>query len=105
MGNSSNRRQRASILRVLEAAGFSGNEIIRESYPDLQLARCRSTGSASRGPRILMAEMPRRRAATATPGLPPRIYESIYSSAGFGTRLGCADENRSKPAIPFQIGR
>ena len=34
----------AGILRVLEAAGVSGNEIIRESYPDLQLARCRSRG-------------------------------------------------------------
>jgi adenylate cyclase class 2 len=34
----------ASILRVLNVAGFSDNEIIRESYPDLQLARCRSRG-------------------------------------------------------------
>jgi len=34
----------ASILRVLAAAGFSSNEAIRESYPDLQLARCQSRG-------------------------------------------------------------
>jgi hypothetical protein len=34
----------ATILQVLEAAGFALNEIIRESYPDLQLARCRSRG-------------------------------------------------------------
>ncbi|HYV07561.1 MAG TPA: class IV adenylate cyclase [Blastocatellia bacterium] len=33
-----------SILRVLETAGFSNSEIIRESYPDLQLARCQSRG-------------------------------------------------------------
>jgi len=33
-----------SILRVLETVGFSGSEIIRESYPDLQLARCQSRG-------------------------------------------------------------
>ena len=34
----------ATILRVLEAAGFLSNEIIRESYPDLQLARCQARG-------------------------------------------------------------
>lgn len=34
----------ATILQVLETAGFALNEIIRESYPDLQLARCRSRG-------------------------------------------------------------
>ncbi|MFY9608684.1 MAG: class IV adenylate cyclase [Blastocatellia bacterium] len=33
-----------TILRVLEAAGFSSKDIIRESYPDLQLERCRARG-------------------------------------------------------------
>jgi adenylate cyclase class 2 len=35
-----------TILRVLEAAGFSSKDIIRESYPDLQLERCRARGVA-----------------------------------------------------------
>lgn len=35
----------ASILRVLETAGFARSEVIRESYPDLQLARCQSRGA------------------------------------------------------------
>lgn len=34
----------ATIVRVLEAAGFSSKDIIRESYPDLQLERCRARG-------------------------------------------------------------
>lgn len=34
----------ATILRVLEAAGFSSKDIIRESYPDLQIERCRARG-------------------------------------------------------------
>lgn len=36
----------ATILRVLEVAGFSSKDIIRESYPDLQLERCRARGVA-----------------------------------------------------------
>lgn len=34
----------ASVLRVLEAAGFSTADIIRESYPELQAARCKARG-------------------------------------------------------------
>ena len=34
----------ATILRVLEAAGFSSKDIIRESYPELQFERCRARG-------------------------------------------------------------
>ncbi|MGA9768969.1 MAG: class IV adenylate cyclase [Blastocatellia bacterium] len=32
------------VLRILEQAGFSAEEIIRESYPELQASRCRSAG-------------------------------------------------------------
>lgn len=34
----------AAILRVLEAAGFSDRDIIRESYPELQAQRCKERG-------------------------------------------------------------
>jgi adenylate cyclase class 2 len=34
----------AAIVRVLEAAGFSADEIIRESYPELQALRCEKRG-------------------------------------------------------------
>lgn len=34
----------AQVLRILERAGFSAEEIIRESYPELQASRCRSAG-------------------------------------------------------------
>jgi adenylate cyclase class 2 len=34
----------AQVLRVLERAGFSAEESIRESYPELQAARCRAAG-------------------------------------------------------------
>jgi adenylate cyclase class 2 len=33
------------VLRALEAAGFTPNEIIRESYPELQAARCLKRGT------------------------------------------------------------
>lgn len=33
-----------SVLKVLDAAGFSAGDIIRESYPELQAARCRERG-------------------------------------------------------------
>lgn len=33
-----------SVLNALDAAGFSANEIIRESYPELQASRCRARG-------------------------------------------------------------
>jgi adenylate cyclase class 2 len=32
------------VVRVLEAAGFAAQESIRESYPELQAARCRARG-------------------------------------------------------------
>ncbi|HWP43248.1 MAG TPA: class IV adenylate cyclase [Blastocatellia bacterium] len=32
------------VLRVLEASGFSADDIIRESYPELQAARCKARG-------------------------------------------------------------
>jgi predicted adenylyl cyclase CyaB len=32
------------VLRALERAGFSASDIIRESYPELQAARCRERG-------------------------------------------------------------
>jgi len=34
----------AEVLKALDAAGFSTAEIIRQSYPELQEARCRSRG-------------------------------------------------------------
>ncbi len=34
----------SSVLKVLDAAGFSANDIIRESYPELQASRCRARG-------------------------------------------------------------
>ena len=34
----------SSVLKALDAAGFSANDIIRESYPELQAARCRERG-------------------------------------------------------------
>lgn len=34
----------SGVLRALELAGFSSCEIIRESYPELQAARCRERG-------------------------------------------------------------
>jgi len=34
----------ANVLKALEAAGFSTNEIIRQSYPELQEARCKARG-------------------------------------------------------------
>jgi adenylate cyclase class 2 len=34
----------ASVLKALSAAGFSDQEIIRESYPDLQALRCEARG-------------------------------------------------------------
>ena len=34
----------AQVLRILERAGFSAEEVIRESYPELQASRCRSAG-------------------------------------------------------------
>ena len=33
-----------SVLKALDAAGFSANDIIRESYPELQASRCRARG-------------------------------------------------------------
>jgi adenylate cyclase class 2 len=33
-----------SVLNVLDTAGFSANDIIRESYPELQASRCRTRG-------------------------------------------------------------
>ena len=33
-----------AVLRVLEGAGFSASEIIRESYPELQALRCEARG-------------------------------------------------------------
>lgn len=33
-----------SVLRVLELAGFTATDIIRESYPELQASRCRARG-------------------------------------------------------------
>lgn len=33
-----------AVLRVLEGAGFSSPEIIRESYPELQALRCKARG-------------------------------------------------------------
>jgi adenylate cyclase class 2 len=35
-----------AVLRVLSAAGFSTEQSIRESYPELQAARCRDKGIA-----------------------------------------------------------
>jgi adenylate cyclase, class 2 len=34
----------AQVLRILDAAGFSAQDIIRESYPELQASRCRNAG-------------------------------------------------------------
>jgi adenylate cyclase class 2 len=34
----------SSVLKALDAAGFSADEIIRESYPELQASRCRARG-------------------------------------------------------------
>jgi adenylate cyclase, class 2 len=34
----------SSVLKTLDAAGFSANDIIRESYPELQASRCRARG-------------------------------------------------------------
>jgi adenylate cyclase, class 2 len=34
----------ASVLNVLDAAGFTAGDIIRESYPALQASRCRERG-------------------------------------------------------------
>jgi adenylate cyclase class 2 len=34
----------ASVLNVLDAAGFTEGDIIRESYPELQASRCRERG-------------------------------------------------------------
>ena len=34
----------ASVLQILEAAGFSSSDIIRDSYPELQAARCKARG-------------------------------------------------------------
>lgn len=34
----------SGVLRALERAGFSPGDIIRESYPELQAARCRERG-------------------------------------------------------------
>lgn len=34
----------ADVLKALEAAGFSAEDIIRHSYPELQEARCRARG-------------------------------------------------------------
>lgn len=34
----------SSVLKALDAAGFSTNDIIRDSYPELQASRCRSRG-------------------------------------------------------------
>ena len=33
-----------SVLHALDAAGFSANDIIRDSYPELQESRCRARG-------------------------------------------------------------
>lgn len=33
-----------SVLMALDAAGFSKNDIIRDSYPELQASRCRARG-------------------------------------------------------------
>ncbi|HKP88332.1 MAG TPA: class IV adenylate cyclase [Blastocatellia bacterium] len=34
----------AQVLSILERAGFSAEEVIRESYPELQASRCRRAG-------------------------------------------------------------
>ena len=34
----------SNVLKALDALGFSASEIIRESYPELQAARCRARG-------------------------------------------------------------
>lgn len=34
----------SGVLQVLETAGFSAGDIVRESYPELQEARCRQRG-------------------------------------------------------------
>jgi adenylate cyclase class 2 len=34
----------SGVLKALDAAGFSANDIIRESYPELQAARCMARG-------------------------------------------------------------
>jgi adenylate cyclase class 2 len=34
----------AAIVRVLEAAGFSAKDAVRQSYPELQASRCRERG-------------------------------------------------------------
>lgn len=34
----------SSVLNALDAAGFSANDIIRESYPELQASRCKARG-------------------------------------------------------------
>jgi adenylate cyclase, class 2 len=34
----------ADVLQTMQAAGFSADEIIRESYPELQAQRCRQRG-------------------------------------------------------------
>ena len=34
----------ASVLNILDAAGFAEGDIIRESYPELQGLRCRERG-------------------------------------------------------------
>jgi adenylate cyclase, class 2 len=34
----------SSVLKALDGAGFSANDIIRESYPELQASRCRARG-------------------------------------------------------------
>jgi adenylate cyclase, class 2 len=33
-----------SVLKALDTAGFSTGDIIRESYPELQAARCKALG-------------------------------------------------------------
>jgi adenylate cyclase, class 2 len=33
-----------SVLKALDTAGFSANDIIRDSYPELQASRCRARG-------------------------------------------------------------
>ena len=33
-----------SVLKALDTAGFSAGDIIRESYPELQAARCKALG-------------------------------------------------------------
>jgi len=34
----------AAVVRVLEAAGFSSGDVVRQSYPELQASRCRERG-------------------------------------------------------------